>query len=238
MLRRGPRTRVIVRPVKNRIVEGAGSGLDEDGPAGVLREWHDMTPGQLIVEWAGLRAWVRWLTGRYELTVEDRLPPCWALHPGLVEELYALRAWRHEIYSSGQAGMGQAARYWHAELRAVIQAATTAYAAGCRTGHRGADELAGIRRDLLQEWGGAYPLAGVPDLDVTAGQAYGADGWASHEEMALALDDGDAIPVPASELMLKDGGRWAATAGGWVQVPALAVTPGEPAGRDARPWTR
>jgi hypothetical protein len=203
-----------------------------------LREWHDMTPGQLIAQWAGLRAWVRWLAGRYELTVEDRLPPCWALHPGLVEELSALRAWREEIYSSGQEGMGQAARYWHAELRAVIQAATTVYAAGCRTGHRGAAELAGMDRALLQEWGGGYPLAGVPELDVSAGQAYGTDGWASHEEMALALDEGNAVPVPGSELVLKDGRSWAAAAGGWVQVPGLGAASAGPPSRDARPWTR
>jgi hypothetical protein len=212
--------------------------VDERGPAGALLEWHDMTPGQLTAEWSGLRAWVRWLTGRYELTVEDRLPPCWPLHPGLVEELYALRAWRAEIYSSGEAGTGQAARYWHAELRAVIQAATTVYAAGCRTGHRGAAELAGVRHDLLEEWGGGYPLAGVPELDVAAGQAYGTDGWAGHEEMALALDDGDAVPVPGSELVLKDGRRWAAAAGGWVEVPGLDVTSGGSAGsRGDRPWT-
>ncbi len=160
------------------------------------------------------------------------------LHPGLVEELSALRAWREEIYSGGQAGMGQAARYWHAELRSVIQAATTVYAAGCRTGHRGAAELAGIDRDVLEGWGGGYPLAGVPEFDVAAGQAYGTEGWASHEEMAAALDDGDAVAVPGHELVLWDGGSWAAAAGGWVQVPGLGVTAAGLTGRDAGLWTR
>ena len=55
----------------------------------VLAEWHEMTPGQVAAEWAGLLAWVAWLRGRYELTVEERLPRCWALHPGLIEELSA-----------------------------------------------------------------------------------------------------------------------------------------------------
>ena len=65
----------------------------------------------------------------------------WARHPGLVEELWALRAWRLEVYSGGQPA-GQAARYWHTELRQLVQAAVPMYAAGCRTGHRGASMLA------------------------------------------------------------------------------------------------
>ncbi len=85
-LRRGPRTPVVIRPARYRAGDGVGPGLDEGGPAGALREWHDMTPGQLIAQWAGLRAWVRWLAGRYELTVEDRLPTCdfvWFSRPRL-----------------------------------------------------------------------------------------------------------------------------------------------------------
>ena len=65
-----------------------------------LAEWHGMTPGEQVAEWAALRAWVAWLYDRYELATEDRLPRCWASHPGLVEELYALKAWREEIYTA------------------------------------------------------------------------------------------------------------------------------------------
>ena len=224
-LRRGPRTPVVVRRPDHRASEAAGPGPDDGAPARVLREWHEMTPGELIAEWAGLRAWVAWLHGRYEPPVEERLPSCWALHPGLVEELHALRQWREEIYSCGEPGQGQAARYWHAELRALIQAATTVYAAGCRTGHRGAAGLAGIRRDLLDEWGGGYPLAGIPEVDIAAGQARGTGEWASTGAMAAALDDGDAVPVPGSDLLVKDGGTWAPAAGGWVQVPGAGLAP-------------
>ena len=88
-------------------------GVQEARP---LAEWHELSPGELIAEWAGLRAWVTWLAGRYELSVEERLPRCWARHPGLVEELWALKAWREEIYASGTTGTGQAARYWHGML--------------------------------------------------------------------------------------------------------------------------
>jgi hypothetical protein len=196
-----------------------------------LAEWHELSPGELIAEWAGLRAWVTWLRDRYELSVEERLPRCWALHPGLVEELWALKAWREEIYNSGQAGMGQAARYWHVELRQVIQAAATMYAAGCRTGHRGAPELARINKAMLQEWGGAYPLAGTPDIDIVAGHARGSSGWASPADVAGALDAGDAILVPGENGWVHwDGANWQAAAGGWVEVPGSGLHDLPPSG--------
>ena len=135
-------------------------------------ERHNMTPGEEAAAWAELRAWVTWLYDRYELSVEDRLPRCWARHPGLIEELAALKAWRHEIYGSGQPS-GQAARYWHAELRQVLHAAVTQYALGCRTGHRGAANVRLADQDpaSLQEWAAAYPLAYVPGIDLAAGRA-------------------------------------------------------------------
>jgi hypothetical protein len=178
--------------------------------------------GELVAEWAGLCAWVAWLEGRYELSVEERLPRCWARHPGLVEELWALKAWREEIYGGGQPGMGQAARYWHVELRQVVQAAATVYAAGCRTGHRGAAQLARIDAAVLGEWGGGYPLAGVPDIDVVAGQARDGDGWASAAEIAAALDAGVAVALPGAVGSVHWGGAaWEAAAGGWVRVHGL-----------------
>src|ERR1700678_3838134 len=102
-LRRGPRTRMLVsRPPQPAAQQPAA-------PRRGLLEWHDMSAGERYVTWAGLRAWVTWLHDRYELATEERLPRCWPLHPGLVEELQALRAWREEIYSGPQPS-GQAAR--------------------------------------------------------------------------------------------------------------------------------
>ena len=159
LLRRGPR---IHPPRSSRPQPTAGAGPDDAAqaaqPAG---EWHDKTPGEQAAAWAELRAWVAWLYDRYELSVEDRLPRCWARHPGLVEELGALKTWREEIYSGPQPS-GQAARYWHAELRQVLHAATSQYALGCRTGHRGSVRLAAEDPALLREWEAAHPLAGVP----------------------------------------------------------------------------
>jgi hypothetical protein len=227
-LRLGPRGRGADR---RAVARRSGAGVSAAGEAGVLSrplvEWHELSPGELVAEWAGLWAWVAWLEGRYELSVEERLPRCWARHPGLVEELWALKAWREEIYGSGQPGMGQAARYWHVELRQVVQAATSMYAAGCRTGHRGAEQLARIDAAVLREWGGAYPLAGVAEIDIVAGQMRGGNGWASVAEVAAALDSGHAVPVPGAGAWVRwDGAVWEAAAGGWVQVPGLGLDSG------------
>jgi hypothetical protein len=189
-----------------------------------------MTPGEEAAAWAELRAWVAWLHDRYELSVEDRLPRCWAQHPGLVEELYALKAWREEIYGSGQPS-GQAARYWHSELRQVLHAASTMYALGCRTGHRGPARQAAADQDLLAGWAAADPLAGVPGIDIAAGHARRAGDLATTATVAAALDSGDALPLPGSGDGLRWAGAWWAPAcAGWVQVPG----PG-PAGLPARP---
>jgi hypothetical protein len=243
-LRHGPRTRgaAVRRAADKASREGAHVAGDVALEPRPLAEWHELSPGELVTEWAGLRAWVSWLRDRYELSVEERLPRCWALHPGLIEELWALKAWREEIYGSGQPGMGQAARYWHVELRQVTQAAASMYAAGCRTGHRGAAGLASIDPAMLAEWGGAYPLAGTPPIDIAAGQARGTTGWASPADVAAALDAGEAIPVPgASTRVHWDGAIWQAAAGGWVQVPGPGLPDRSPGGvpdGDGSPWTR
>ena len=120
-----------------------------------------MTPTDRQSAWAELVEWVIWLHDRYELAAEHRLPHCWPHHPGLIEELTALKAWRTEIYTADQPS-GQAARYWHAELRHVIHAANTSYAPGCRAGHKTPTLLAAADEKLRTSWLGADPLAGVP----------------------------------------------------------------------------
>jgi hypothetical protein len=178
-----------------------------------------MTPGEQAAGWAVLRAWVTWLYDRYELSVEDRLPRCWASHPGLVEELTALKAWREEIYTSAQPS-GQAARYWHAELRQVLHAATTQYALGCRTGHRGPATQAATSQDLTGEWAAADPVARIPAIDLTAGTARRVGRLAAAAAIGAALDAGDAVTLPgARDTVLYQGTWWAPASAGWTQVP-------------------
>lgn len=134
-----------------------------------MLEWHTMTPVQQRANWGDLVAWVIWLHDRYELSQEEKLPICWAQHPGLIEELWALRTWRQEIYTTtiggavaGGGAFGQAARYWHGELRQVLHAASTQYAAGCRAAHRSATSLTDLDPDLHTRWQDADPLTGIP----------------------------------------------------------------------------
>ena len=232
LLRRGPR---IQPPRRPRAEPVPGASPDPGAQAArPVTEWHNMTPGEQTAAWAELRAWVTWLHDRYELSVEDRLPRCWARHPGLVEELSALKAWREEIYSGGQPA-GQAARYWHAELRQVLHAAATQYALGCRTGHRGTGRQAAEDPALLQEWAAAYPLAGVPGIDLAAGIGRRAGTLTPTAAVAAALDNGTAIPVPGIRDTLFCGGRWLApAASGWTDLPA-PERGGLPAPADAPP---
>lgn len=214
-LRRGP------RPGNRRPPHTRPADQAQQPAARPLSEWHAMTPGGLVVAWAGLRAWVTWLHDRYELSADDRLPRCWAEHPALVEELYALKAWREEIYSGPQPS-GQAARYWHSELRQVIHAATTVYAAGCRTGHRTAPASAVADHMLQQRWAAASPLAGIPPAEQTAAPRSRRQdsGWADHAAMAASIDAGQARePSPGLPgVLFCAGGWWAPVSAGWIRV--------------------
>ncbi|MFJ7280879.1 hypothetical protein [Kitasatospora sp. NPDC098663] len=107
----------------------------EASPRTRLVEGHTMSGPERIAAWGGLCDWVTWLHDRYELAVESRLPRCWADHPGLIEALWALKVWREEIYGAApEQQVGQAARYWHTELRTVVANATAVYATACRPG--------------------------------------------------------------------------------------------------------
>jgi hypothetical protein len=196
---------------------GAATGGRNQG----LPEWHTMTAAEQQVTWAELVAWVIWLHDRYELSIEEKLPVCWAQHPGLIEELRALKAWRQEIYvltrtDAGQppagTAVGQAARYWHGELRQVLHAATTQYAAGCRAAHRSAASLADSDPDLHAQWLKADPAAGIPATlpafaspsDAGAGTTIGG------RLLREALHRGDAQPLgdTVADYIHYDGTWW------------------------------
>lgn len=232
-VRTSPRTEcwIRTRPPRRVATEHAAPAAPEPGR---FTEWHDMSPGEQLTAWAQLRAWVTWLTDRYELTVEDRLPRCWARHPGLVEELWALRAWRLEVYGGGQPQPGQAARYWHAELKQVLHAATTVYAAGCRAGHRGAPIVVAGDPALQDAWARSNLMAGTPGVETAAGWARRSGKLASPEYMAAAFDQGTAVQVTGlRDYLYCDGTWWIPASAGWLQVPAPASVPGQ--GDDADP---
>jgi hypothetical protein len=199
-----------------------------------LTEWHAMNEDERAAGWAQLCDWVAWLHDRYELSVEERLPPCWPHHPGLIEELRALKAWREEIYTSGQPS-GQAARYWHAEMRQTITAATTFYASGCRAGHRGAPYLVagGAPPELVRAWAQADHVAGIPPvmLKHAAVRRGEQDGDLFLTEDTMRAHQASELAIPLSrtiaDYLRYDSSWWQrVSGGGWLRVtdPAYAAT--------------
>jgi hypothetical protein len=117
-----------------------------------------MSEPQFTLAWEQLRDWTAWLIHRYRLVLEDRLPNCWPLHPELIEELWALRAWRMEAY--GPQGAGQSAVYWHQALVTFLSHVSTWWAGGCRAGH--ASPETALSPEQIHAWTNADPLAGIP----------------------------------------------------------------------------
>jgi len=190
-----------------------------------LVEWHTMTGPERITAWGGLCEWVTWLHDRYELAVESRLPQCWAEHPGLIEELWALKVWREEIYGAApDQQVGQAARYWHTELRTVVANATTVYAAACRTGHRAPEHRAAESPDLQQRWTSADAWAGIPNRLLAAHGDTAAASTADRltaAEMDGAQARGFATPIsPGIPEYVRFADAWWAvdTDGAWLRV--------------------
>jgi hypothetical protein len=179
-------------------------------PDGYLPDWDTLAGPARHAAWADLAAWVTWLHDRYELSVEERLPHCWASHPGLIEELSALRAWRLEIWNAAQPS-GQAARYWHAEMRQTITAALTFYAAGCRAGHRDAEPAA---PELRRRWAATPPGSPGPAPPGNAGRYLTGTAMTAHVSAGRAA----ALSETVTGYLHHDQSWWTQAPGGWQRV--------------------
>lgn len=132
-------------------------GLNQaDGSS--FTEWHTMNEPEFVLAWQQLREWTIWLANRYRLSIEDRLPSCWPRHPELIEELWALRAWRSEAY--GPESSGQSATYWHQALVTFLSHVSAWWAGGCRAGHDSSDT--DITFENARAWAEFDPLVGIP----------------------------------------------------------------------------
>lgn len=145
------------RGTPEAVVSVQDQSVSSDAAASLI-EWHAMSEPEHVLAWEQLRHWTGWLIGRYRLALEDRLPTCWPQHPELIEELWALRAWRTEAY--GAEGSGQSAVYWHQALATFLGHVSAWWAAGCRAGHTNPDT--DLTPEQTRAWASADPLAGIP----------------------------------------------------------------------------
>jgi hypothetical protein len=74
--------------------------------------WAELTPGDANQLWVVLEEFVSFFNQRYVERMEQRIPPCWAEHGALVEELTTLCFARWQAYHSDHASIG-GALYWH-----------------------------------------------------------------------------------------------------------------------------
>lgn len=196
-----------------------------------IREWHAMNSEERRVAWPQLVAWVTWLHDRYELSVETRLPRCWSQHPGLIEELWALKVWREEIYGA-KGPSGQAARYWHNELRQLITGGVMFYARNCRSGHKSDGVVpAATSPEIQSAWSAGNPLAGVPaDLLLVAKKESMSDSdlYLTAATMAAHLACGKATPMSRSvdTFVSYQQFWWKRTDDGWAKVTDVVTSQG------------
>ena len=98
-------------------------------------DWTRLSPEASAEQWAVLDAWVRWLVRRYAIDPRE-IPPCWARHGDLLEELSALHTAHRAAFDP--AGPPTGPSDWHANLantRARLQHSVSR--TGCRGGqHR------------------------------------------------------------------------------------------------------
>lgn len=97
----------------------------DDATAVRITRWRDLPTEERPAAWNELREFVQWLVGRYALA-SNVVPPCWFLHPALVEELSALRAaWEASFDVDTDGGLGPIG--WH-ERFAVARERIVKYA--------------------------------------------------------------------------------------------------------------
>ena len=201
-------------------------GSDRAEATARIVEWHAMTTHDRSAAWADLVDWVAWLVDRYELARGDALPSCWAQHPGLIEELWALKVWRADIYTIqpdtgtdlASSGQGQAARYWHGELRQVLAAATNHYARGCRAGHKPTPL---VDAATVEEWRNADPLTGIDPTRTIPTPPPPMKGTTMDEATMsdhLARGTARALSPQLTDYARYGGAWWTRTTGSWIRV--------------------
>lgn len=189
---------------------------------GGIPEWHTLSVSDQQLAWTRLIDWVVWLHDRYELSIEERIPPCWSQHPGIVEELWALMIWRAEIYNRPNRAAGDMAHSWHRELRAFIEVTVPFYARSCRAGHRGAERLAATDHTLCEQWRAGTPTKNIPLATLMSGRPRTTmqdEKWITAAVMQIAIDAGEALELPTVKGCLRyEDAWWQRARDRWIKI--------------------
>lgn len=84
--------------------------VEDDRP--VPWDWADQTASDAVELGQALVEFVRYLNGRYAWNAEHTIPPCWARHGALIEELTTLM-WSRWAAFQGPLASPDAAQTWH-----------------------------------------------------------------------------------------------------------------------------
>lgn len=124
-------------------LENGGTGrLDPDAVDSepfeqIMPQRVEVNPDPAVADWWATRlaAWVRWLVHTYRL--QETLPPCWAEHPQLVEELTAAWLMWHDAWLTPSTPAAPV--HWHAALAAALARIRSLWPIACTsTNHKSA----------------------------------------------------------------------------------------------------
>jgi len=208
---------------------GIRAGRHNAGPrAENLREWHAMSVAERAERWNNLVSFTIWLESRYDLAADGRLPNCWHAHPGIIEEIWALMIWRHNLYQdtadpASAAAMAGSASSWHQQLVAFTHRVRDFHAPACRARHQDAPDHARPDPAKHREWKAADPAIGIPAAQLARVSDLEAARTMSREVMTALLEAGHAKrPIAELPEFARIGEHW------WTLGPTSWVRVDEP----------
>lgn len=113
----------------------AAEGAENESFEQIMPQRAEINPDPAVADWWSTRlaAWVRWLVHTYRL--QETVPPCWAEHPQLVEELTASWLMWHDAWLTPSTPASPT--HWHAALAAAVARIRSLWPVACTTaGHK------------------------------------------------------------------------------------------------------
>ena len=116
-------------------------------------DWAAQTDTTAVYLADALDTFVAYFNARYAWTREQTIPPCWAHHGALIEEITTLM-WSRRAAFQGPVASAEAAQTWHTYHLPLFTARITTWigheaAADCRSGHHQPSRLVDPDRPLV-----------------------------------------------------------------------------------------